>query len=138
MAAMSVTRDVSKLTGWLKAVAACRVEGHAIRGEVYGPEGTGARAWGSGGRKRPARGGPATEGLGGHGTRGRAHAEHLAHVRDAGRVEAHWLVEGLRVLPSRKQGLRLGSRCAGRNAGARLGRVGQWREQVAFTWRTRD
>ena len=45
-----VTRDVSKFTGWLKASALCRVEkaGHAMRGEVCGPEGGGARAWGSG------------------------------------------------------------------------------------------
>ena len=37
--------------------------------------------------------------------------KHLARVRDAGRVEAHRLVEGLRELPSRKQGMRCGARC---------------------------
>ena len=45
-----VTLDVSKFTGWLNLYAACRVEkaGHAMRGEVWGPESGGARAWGSG------------------------------------------------------------------------------------------
>ena len=38
---MFVTLDVSKLSGWLKADACCRVErhGHATREEVYGPGG---------------------------------------------------------------------------------------------------
>ena len=69
--------------------------------------------------------------------RGGAHTEHPVHVRDAGRVEAQRLVEGRRFLPSRKQGLRCRARCAGRKAGE-LGRVGQWRAQVAWTRRTRD
>ena len=53
MSLMSVTLDVSKFTGWLKATASCRVESstkavHAMPGEVCGPEGAGARTWGSG------------------------------------------------------------------------------------------
>eukprot|EP00964_Phaeocystis_antarctica_P005231 scaffold2864_cov52-Phaeocystis_antarctica.AAC.2 len=40
-----------------------------------------------------------------------AHPEHVAHVRDAGRVEAQRLIERRRVLPSRKQGVRCGARC---------------------------
>ena len=32
MSVMVVTRDVSKLSGWLNADARCRVEGHAIYG----------------------------------------------------------------------------------------------------------
>eukprot|EP00964_Phaeocystis_antarctica_P031102 scaffold17599_cov43-Phaeocystis_antarctica.AAC.1 len=40
-----------------------------------------------------------------------AHVEHVAHVRDAGRVEAQRLVERRRVLPSRKEGVRCRSRC---------------------------
>ena len=40
-----------------------------------------------------------------------AHPEHVAHVRDAGRVEAQRLVERLRGLPSRKEGARCGARC---------------------------
>ncbi len=51
MKLIAVTLDVSKLTGWLNADVRCRVEGHAIRGEVCGPEGG---AWGRGGRKRGA------------------------------------------------------------------------------------
>ena len=37
--------------------------------------------------------------------------EHLVHVRDAGGVEAQRLVEGPRLLPSRKEGIRCGARC---------------------------
>eukprot|EP00964_Phaeocystis_antarctica_P024099 scaffold13486_cov55-Phaeocystis_antarctica.AAC.3 len=40
-----------------------------------------------------------------------AHEEHVAHVRDAGRVEAQQLVELRRELPSRKEGVRCGARC---------------------------
>ena len=47
MAYMSVTLELSKLSGWLKAFAACRVEGEGMRcggGEVCEPGG--GRAWG--------------------------------------------------------------------------------------------
>ena len=47
-----------------------------------------------------------------------AHVEHVAHVRDAGRVEAQRLVERRRALPSRKEGVRCGARC-GPGAGGR-------------------
>ena len=47
---------------------------------------------------------------GGWGTR-RAHAEHVAHGCDLGRVEAQLLVERRRALPSRKEGMRCGRRC---------------------------
>jgi hypothetical protein len=42
---MSVTLEVSKLSGWLKAYAFCRVdkEGRAMRGEVRGPREAGGR-----------------------------------------------------------------------------------------------
>ena len=181
-----VTLDVSKLSGWLNAVAACRVERRAYdavrdagrevgglgamaaqavcRGEcptkICGDQGTrgahvehvvhecdagrveaqrlverhralpsrkggircGARCGRRGGngvgrrrRKRHARGGPDSRLGATQGTRG-AHPEHVAHVRDAGRVEAQWLVERLRLLPSRKEGMRCGARCAGRAA----------------------
>ena len=86
-----------------------------------------------------ARGGPATGGLGGQGTRGGAHPEHAAHGRDAGRVETQRLVEGRRVLPRSKAGrVIIGERrCAGRKAGELKG-VGQQRAQGACTRRTRD
>eukprot|EP00964_Phaeocystis_antarctica_P039603 scaffold22650_cov55-Phaeocystis_antarctica.AAC.4 len=48
-----------------------------------------------------------------------AHLEHVAHVHDAGRVEAQRLVERRRGLPSRKQGVRWEARRAGREAGGR-------------------
>ena len=70
--------------------------------------------------KRHARGWLDSEGLGAKGTRG-AHserAEHVAHVSDAGGVEAQRLVEGRRALPSRGEGMRCGGeRCARREAG---------------------
>ena len=40
-----------------------------------------------------------------------AHEEHLAHVRDLGRVEGQRLVERRRLLPSQKEGMRCGARC---------------------------
>eukprot|EP00964_Phaeocystis_antarctica_P124178 scaffold87868_cov89-Phaeocystis_antarctica.AAC.2 len=64
MRRMSMTLDVSKLTGWLNALAFCRVENraYAMRGEVRAGrrEGVGRRL-----RKRHARGGPDRR-LGGH------------------------------------------------------------------------
>ena len=47
-----------------------------------------------------------------------AHVEHAVHGCDAGRVEAQRLVEEC-VLPSRKEGVRCGARCVGREAGGR-------------------
>ena len=45
---MFVTWDVSKLSGWLNAVASCRIEeGHVMRAEVCRPGGGGARARGA-------------------------------------------------------------------------------------------
>eukprot|EP00964_Phaeocystis_antarctica_P046224 scaffold26677_cov59-Phaeocystis_antarctica.AAC.7 len=46
-----------------------------------------------------------TQGCGAQGMCG-AHPEHLVHGRDLGGVEAERLVERLRVLPSRKRGMR--------------------------------
>ncbi len=75
--------------------------------------------------------------LGAGHTRGGAHLEHEFHARGAGRVEAQWLVESRRFLPSRKQGVRCRARCAGRKAGE-LGRGAEGRAQAARTRRTRD
>eukprot|EP00964_Phaeocystis_antarctica_P061667 scaffold36871_cov49-Phaeocystis_antarctica.AAC.2 len=80
---MSVTLDVSKLSGWLNADAACRVERRAARmrcGKRCGPGGVGWRR-----RNWHAQGGPDSRLGGGQGTR-RAHVEHLLHVRDLGCV----------------------------------------------------
>ena len=70
--------------------------------------------------KRHAREKGPTQGLGAKGTRG-AHAEHGAHVRDAGGVKAQRLVEGRRALPSRGEGMRCGGRGASREAGEPVG-----------------
>eukprot|EP00964_Phaeocystis_antarctica_P018609 scaffold10266_cov58-Phaeocystis_antarctica.AAC.4 len=77
------------------------------RGRRYSPGGV--RAWGGGDASRVHGEGP-TQGCGGQGTRG-AHVEHVVHVCDLGRVEAERLVERVRLLPSRKAGMRCGRRC---------------------------
>ena len=84
-----------------------------MRGEVR----VGMRdgVWGGGGTSGMHGKGPTK---GGQGTRG-AHQEHVAHGCDLGRVEAQRLVEGHRVLPSRKEGVRCGARCSeARSVGA--------------------
>eukprot|EP00964_Phaeocystis_antarctica_P032502 scaffold18408_cov61-Phaeocystis_antarctica.AAC.3 len=93
---MVVTLEVSKLSGWLNAYAPCREskEGHAVRGEVYGSGGS--RRWDDRGA-RGVQGGVRLQ-IGGR-ARGGAHVEHVAHVCDAGGVEAQQLVERRRVLP---------------------------------------
>eukprot|EP00964_Phaeocystis_antarctica_P060146 scaffold35832_cov53-Phaeocystis_antarctica.AAC.6 len=78
---MSVTLDVSKLSGWLNADAACRV---TTRTATRGVGGGGA-----GGGASSVQGGP--NGHGGQDTRG-AHIKHAAHVRDAGGVPARYIV----------------------------------------------
>jgi hypothetical protein len=116
---MSVTLEVSKLSGWLNTDARCRVEGRACdaggRGaswEAGGPGVVTAHKRGMHGEKARL-----TQGLGAKGTRG-AHREHVVHGRDAGGVEAQRLVEGRRVLPSRREGMRFrGERGASREAG---------------------
>ena len=69
---MVVTLDVSKLSGWLSADARCRVEGHAMREEVWAGrrEGVGWRR-----RKRHVHGDSPTQGWGGQGT-GHARSAH--------------------------------------------------------------
>jgi len=114
MAYMVVTLEVSKLSGWLKADASCRVEGRACDagGERCEPEG--GRACGVvAAHKRHARGWPDVRPVRAKGTRG-AHGEHVAHGRDAGGVEAQRLVEGRRLLPSRREGMRCSCDAGGR------------------------
>ena len=111
---MSVTLDVSQLSGWLNADAYCRVEGEGMR--------CGGERWEPGSRRACVRcGGGTTSGMHGEkarlkawGPRARAerHLEHAAHGRDAGGVQAQRLVEGRRELPSRREGMRCGGeRC---------------------------
>ena len=92
------------------------VEGVRVLRESKGGRVIGARCVPGGGREGTRRQrrhawGPTLKRLGAKGTRG-AHVEHVSHVRDAGGVEAQWLVEGRRVLPSRREGMRCGGeRC---------------------------
>ena len=88
---VSVTLEVSRLSGWLNAYAFCQVEGrgtctyaHAMRGEVRAGRREGVRRWR---RKRHARGKARIKAVGGQGTR-RAHVEYVLHVRDLGGVPA--------------------------------------------------
>ena len=108
MYAMSVTLDVSKLSGWLNADTYCRESkgGYTVRCEVRvgGWEVAGDR------RVRSAQGRARLQILG-------AHPEHVAHCCDAGRVEAQWLVEHRRGLPRVKSRACVAGRGAGRGAG---------------------
>ena len=100
MYSMLVTLDVSRLSGWLNAVADCRVKREAYHeGDMEGQE--------TGGRGRSSLSnvqGRRDWCVGGMGTRG-AHPKHLVHARDAGRVETQRLVERRRRLPSQKGGI---------------------------------
>ena len=91
MASMFVTREVSKLSGWLNAGAYCRESkgGRTVRG--------GVRASRRGRRVQRAR--EAQLQILVAQTRRGAHQEHLVHVCDAGGVEAQRPVERLRGLP---------------------------------------
>ena len=95
MDSMSVTLEVSKLSGWLNAFAYCRESkgGHAVRGEVRA-----GRREAAGDRGPRSVQGRARLQIWGR-ARGGAHPEHAVHARDAGGVEAQWLVERRRVLP---------------------------------------
>ena len=73
-------------------------------------EGGVGRRW-----RRKQRAGEVQTGHGGRDTGG-AHREHVAHVCDAGRVQAQWLVERICVLPSPR-----GSMERGRHAGREVG-----------------
>ena len=91
MNGMLVTLDVSKLSGWLKAEAYCRVAQGHVEGDTGGWEVRGGAAvvWRCTQRAR-------TEEPTGHWARharGAAHRKHAIHGCDAGRVEAQWLVE---------------------------------------------
>ena len=134
MAHMFVTLEVSKLSGWLKACAFCRVEGEGMRFRGERCELGGGKTWGVvAAHKRHARGKGPTQGLGAKGTRG-AHVEHVAHGRDAGGVKAQRLVEGRRLLPSRK-----GRACdAGRGARRKAGGYEAVVAQAACTGKARD
>jgi len=95
MTLISVTPDVSKVSGWLNALASCRVRKTAY----HSGRGAGREVEGQRWRERYAQGEPDSK-TGGQGHARSAHLKHVGHVRDAGRVEAQWLVERRRFLPS--------------------------------------
>ena len=87
---MSVTLDVSKLSGWLNAGAPCREKeggGHRRRGDMRASRREGGVGW------------SVAQEAKGRGTHG-AHLKHVRHACDAGRVEAQRLVERGRSLAS--------------------------------------
>ena len=104
---MSVTLEVSKLSGWLKASASCRVQrGHPTEGRRVWHGDVAQRE----GRISSARGVRACvaepSGVWGQKAQAEAHLEHVAHGCDAGGVKAQRLVESIRILPSPKRGIR--------------------------------
>jgi len=104
---MSVTLEVSKLSGWLKASASCRESkgGTSDKGtrRVWHGE-----MWHRGKGISAAHAACACVAQLGSGPGGRrrmqaeAHSEHAHHVCDAGGVKAQRLVKSLRILPSPK------------------------------------
>jgi len=109
-----VTLDVSKLSGWLNAVADCRVQREAWEeGDMQ-----------AGGRGRGLE--CASERVGSIQVEDWAgaepHLKHSLHVCDAGRVETQRLVERRRRLPSPKGGM-----LRGRHGGLGDGRAWGWR-----------
>ena len=110
MERMSVTRDVSKLSGWLNTFARCRVRKESTRcGAGCGP---GGGEVGGAATAHAACKGRLDWSLWAQGTGG-VHVEHGVHGRDAGRVEAQRLVERLCFLPSRKGAYHVGRGRAG-------------------------
>jgi hypothetical protein len=104
MLRMAVTLEVSKLSGWLKACARCRVQReHPIEGRrVWHGEEMAQRGKGeSAAHVACVRVWPSS-GVGAEGAGGSAHLEHGAHVCDAGGVKAQRLVESIRILPCPK------------------------------------
>jgi len=80
MECMSVTLEVSKLSGWLKVDAYCRVEGRACDAGGRGASRKAGEPGVVAARQAACTGGTGpTQGLGAKGTRG-AHEEHVAHM----------------------------------------------------------
>ena len=105
MLLMSVTLEVSNFSGWLKALACCRVQraGHPTEGNAWH-----AKMWVEGWANNQQRTWcacvPAREW--GQKVQAEAHIEHAVHSCDVGGVKAQRLVESSRILPSPKGGIR--------------------------------
>ena len=96
---MSVTLDVSKLSGWLNVFADYRVQREAWEEGGMQVEGRGGAGGVECARKRV--GSIQVEDWAG----AEPHLKHLEHARDFGRVETQRLVERRRRLPSPKGGI---------------------------------
>ena len=113
---MFVTLDVSRLSGWLNALAFYRAERRA-----YDAGGIRARRReGVGRRLCMQHTDEDSAGHRGRGTRG-AHPKHIAHGCDTGRVETQRLVEHQRALPSGREDTQSGQH-AGWDTGGGMGR----------------
>ena len=125
-----MTLEVSKFSGWLNAVASCQ---ESNGGHTYGAvQGTGLAAAGGGRPRRTQRAGERARLRIRSRARGGAHGEHVAHLCDAGGVEAQRLVERRRFLPrvggrahTVRGELRAGRREAAGNGGARSVHTGE-------------
>ena len=99
---MPVTLEVSKLSGWLKAYAACRVQrGHPRHMETRGTRRCGTE----GGNNQQHTRGVCVCGLArecGQKAQAEAHIKHVDHACDSGGIEAQPLVESSRSLPGPK------------------------------------
>jgi hypothetical protein len=105
MPLMSVTLEVSTLSGWLKAYALCRVQkgGNRQRDDACGTWRCGTEGMkGESAAHAACVCGPARKW--GQKAQAEAHSEHAAHVCDAGGVKAQRPVEIIRTLPSPKRG----------------------------------
>jgi hypothetical protein len=101
MRLMSVTLEVSKLSGWLKRYAFCRVQrGHPTQGSAWHEEV--AQREGHISSARSVRVWPTVRECVGRRRQVEAHPEHAVHVCDAGGVKAQRLAESIRTLPSPK------------------------------------
>eukprot|EP00964_Phaeocystis_antarctica_P100005 scaffold65736_cov48-Phaeocystis_antarctica.AAC.2 len=122
MAAMFVTLEVSKLSGWSNADTACGESkgGHTVRDDVRAGRRRAVDDRGARSAQERAR-----LQIGGR-ARGGAHCEHAFHVRDAGGVKAQRLVERRRALPRVEQRACGAARGSGRQTGATASSV-QWR-----------
>ena len=136
MSLMSMTLDVSRLSGWLNSFAFCAEvkESHEKEGGLWAEkESVGRSACVERTSNMPfmlvtsevsrvsgwlnafascaeAKESHEKEGGWGHGMRETTNPKHVVHVSDAGRVDTQWLIERFRGLPSRK-----GVMCKGGN-----------------------
>ena len=138
---MAATLDVSQLSGWLNALASCRVKREKLR-ERGDMQARRRESRGAAAALTACREDPIAEACW-QGTRG-AHEKHVLHACDAGRVEAQRLVERRRFLPSGKGSLGRGATCrpgggvGWRRRKERASRTQLWRLRVGHARSTEN